>query len=211
MPIPAEVVKVVLADHAGAAEIFETGFWYTGDVPVTESDANNLAAEVASQLEGPTLTVLKSLIASDTGYDEVRVYSYVTGGSRADYIGTAPITGGGGTGGDASPLQQCMCVTLETGFAGRTARGRMFLPANGTTLDAGHIFDTVTTTAVVGAIADFFSGLNGIGTGNHVAVVSPTASVARSVVAVSTDQRPDIQRRRANREGTGTRERATVS
>lgn len=205
MGIPAESMRVSLVGHQGADEIFDTSFWVAGaGVPTSNADANTYASQVSAQLGGPTLTELCTLLYTDSGYDEVRVYSYPTGGPSASYIGTAAIGSGTGTGTSAMPLQQCMVATLRTGLAGRSHRGRMYLPASGRGLDTGHVFNSTVTSAVCTALADFLSAVNGLGSTNNVAVVSQTLTQATTVVEVTVDQRPDIQRRRANRQSTGT-------
>lgn len=211
MGIPSGVARISLVGHQTGGEIFDTSFWVGGTgVPTSNADANTYAAQVSSQLGGPTLTELCSLLDSDSGYDEVRVYSYPSGGPTASFVGSATIGSGTGTNSTFMPLQQCMCITLLTGLSGRQNRGRMYLPATGLSLTSGHLFSGTTVQNVVEAMAGFFGGVNGLGSTNDVCVVSQTATTFHTVTAVRADERPDIQRRRANRQATGASHLATI-
>lgn len=88
----------------------------------------------------------------------------------------------------------------------------MFLPANAVSLDPGHLFPTSATTGAVNALHGFLDDVNGEHGGTlRAAVVSTAGSAAVPVTQVRTDQRPDIQRRRANQQPNGTYATATLS
>lgn len=205
MAIPPDCARISLIGHQTTGELFDTSFWIAGtNVPTSNADANALAETVSAGLGGDTLTSIAALLNPDSGYDQVRVYSYPTGGPSASYIGAATIGSGVGTATATAALQQAMCITLRTAQAGRSHRGRMYLPADGVALTTGHLFSFGLTTDVVDKMASFFSYINTLSASNNVQVVSQTLTTATEVTTVTADQRPDIQRRRANRQTGGT-------
>lgn len=203
VPAPAESVKVVIEGHQTASEIFQWGFWIVGVAISTAADANDLATTIAADFGASAKSALAALIPADCGYDRVRVYCYPTGGSTALVSGEAPIASGAGDGASTNALQVAMVVTTLTGLSGRRNRGRAYLPACGNVPGAGHIWDTSTVTAVVGPMADFFDLVNGINPPAVVSVVSLVGSTSHPVTALHIGQRPDIQRRRANKQSEG--------
>lgn len=206
--IPAGVSKVVVhATTDSSAEIAEWGFWI-GYTPTSPTNANDSAAAIASAFQAH-YGAIKALMSTDSTYDEIRLYGYPTGGPTATYVGAAPVTGGAGSGSGSGPLQQAMVMTLRTGLAGRSHRGRMYLPAFGLNL-SGHIFASTPTSDAVEAVAAFLSAVNDAFPGGPVCVVSQTLSTATAVTSVDADYRADVQRRRANRQPTGGRSSATL-
>lgn len=209
MPIPTQSARVALIGSRTDGEIFETGFWLNG-VIADNAEANAAAAVIAAAFTTAGVDdAVAPLIDNTTHYDEVRVYGYPTGGPSSPAIGSAAlaVTGTGSSSG--LPLQTCAVLTLRTGFAGRSFRGRMYLPALGTTLATGHLLNTGQVTACCNAFADLFTLLNT--TAGIVSVVSQTLGVKTPVTEVTVDNRPDIQRRRANQQPSVTVATATVT
>lgn len=199
MPIPANVTRISLVGHAGASEIFDTSVWCAG-APTTPAAANTFAATLATGLgTSGLLTDLVNMIMPDSGYDEVRVYGYPTGGPTASVIGSAPITGGVGVAGNPSlPLQVALVATLESDLAGRRHRGRMYFPMNG----GGNMGNDhyVQAGRVDGLCAGLVAWLSNFDSANRAVIVSRVAGSTTPVTHVKVDNRPDIQRRRANRQ-----------
>jgi hypothetical protein len=196
MGIPAGVSRWVLRGHLTGGEIFETGFW-TQSAFTTPADANAAAAvaaaNVVTDLGGP----LFNKITADCGYDEVRVYSYPSGGPAASVIGTAAIASG--TGGGTSPvlpLQTAVCVTLRTPLAGRQHRGRMYFPMNVGTLTT-HQLSSTDTNSIATGVATFLGRFNSAA--SPVVVSQIGAGQKTQITTVTCDSKPDVQRRRAAR------------
>jgi len=211
MPYPLLSARCQLVGASTGGEIFETGFGLASPVPGDESDANAIAASIATSFTTNLLANIVPLISPDFSYTGVRVYFYVNGGDTATLIGTAPIAGAVGTSTQPGPLQCCMVATLNTGAAGRRARGRMYLPANGVGFTAAHQFPTTRTQPLVNSLAAFFEDINADGISGQASVISLAGTAARPITSISIDQRPDVQRRRANKQSGGTVETATVS
>lgn len=196
---------MVLYGTVGATEIFETGFWVVGTTPSSDLDVQTMAGKVAAAWEANS-TQQKSIISNDTAYTEVRGYFYGDTSGKATHTGSAPITGGGGTSaGFNCPLQTCMVMTLRTGYAGRSNRGRMYLPANGINLGTDHLYGSAALQSLVIEFAAFLSDVITDGSIGAPVVVSRTESAYQTITAVDADYRPDIQRRRANKQGIGGR------
>lgn len=205
MPIPGDIARVSLVGHLPQGEIFNTSFWVRS-IPVTDApSANAFAGAIRDAFQTVGGPALVTLLAANSGYDEVRVYAYTDGGPTADFIGAAPITGVQGTGTtDGLPLQTCMVASLRTGFAGRRSRGRMYLPWIKGLLTT-HQANTTIINQVGTALAQFFDAVNALAATGEVCVLSQVVGVTTKVTSVVVDTRPDIQRSHANRQSiTGT-------
>lgn len=205
MAIPNDVTKIVLTGHLGGGERFATSFWLHGDAPINQSAANLLASTMATSWAADAKVKLCGLLSTDSGYDQVTVYGYPSGGPRSSTIGIAPLAGGVGTGTNTNYDQICACATLLTGSPGRSNRGRMYIPMNGkipSSTTAGPQIDSTSYGNVSSGLATLFTNWNtnhGAAMG-YVSIVSTTTSVAQLVTSVKCDSRADIQRRRANRQ-----------
>lgn len=199
MPIPSDVIRYALSGTAPGGEIFVTSLWTTGQAVASQGDANLVAETMASTLVTHKGT-FTPLILADTAYTEVTAYCYPTGGPAAKYIGTAPVAGvvGNSTFGPL-PLQVCAVVSLRTGFAGRSYRGRMYLPATGQPLEADHQMSNTDCQSLAQGYVSFLHDVDFNNAGKPV-VVSTKLGTATPIASVVVDSRLDIQRRRANRE-----------
>lgn len=202
MAIPAQTVRFVFSGTAPGSEIFATGFWTAGGG--TLSDEASLHAAIID-LQTSTgyasfLTQAKALIAPDTAYTKLTAYYYPTGGPTAGVVAEEPISAGVGSSGAGSVgcMQQCMVASLRTAFAGRRKRGRMYLPATGAALTV-HRFDNTRCDNVAAAVSALLNHVNTAGTYGQAAVVSQTGSSSAPITVVTVDNKPDIQRRHANK------------
>lgn len=185
--------------HLPKGEEFQWGFWLNATNITSESDANGLAATVNGAWTGTAKSITMGLLDPLSGMDEVRVYCYPTGGPTATYVGSSTESSvGTGTSSTLLPLQCAAVVSLRTGFAGRRARGRLYLPINRVPLSAFELSST-NVDPIAADFADFFSTINAVAGIGNVAVVSQVgAGQSRAVTEVVVDSRVDIQRRRAN-------------
>jgi hypothetical protein len=196
MPIPAGYSRLTLHGTAGG-DIFETGL-YVHSAPATQADAQTLANDAWNSWLTSGLTGFAALLASDGFYTGLRAYCYPGGGPKAQFIAEAVATPTAGTGTHFLPLQVACVVTLQTGAAGRSSRGRMYLPADGATMGADHQFASVDVNQACVAVAGWCDALN---TAGHQPVVLSTLNgTSRPITACRADTKADIQRRRANRQ-----------
>lgn len=207
MPIPSGYSRVVIVGTLNASETFETGFW-VHLAPTSQTDNDDLANSIASTFTLNAYPSLKQLITPADAFTEIRVYSYPSGGPTAAFISSATLGTSPGSGAGALPEQVCMVITTTTGAAGRRNRGRLYLPATGAQLVAAKTFMTATVDAGVGGIAALFTSL---AAGQPVpSVVSQVGSSGRPITEVHGDNRPDIQRRRANKQPVTYTKRTTI-
>jgi len=201
MAIPASTVHVQIRGTAPQGEIFQWGFWLGSTTITSEATANALALDVWNHFVTFALGTATSLIPSTASYTEVRVYCYPTGGPTATFIGVhTPTPAPGTSAGNSLPLQCAAVVSLRTGFAGRQARGRLYLPVSANTL-VTHQLTSATITNIANAWETFLEAVSTLAAVGSVSVVSQVGSgTVRPVTQLIVDSRLDIQRRRANGE-----------
>lgn len=211
MAIPADVVRLALFGTLVGGEIWNTNVWarpvvYPDPVvPDDEDSAQTLLNNFTTGTEwGAFLNSLLALQRPGDSIDGAKLYSYRTGGPAATVIAEKAITGPG-TGSSSHPNQVCRVLTLRSAFAGRSRRGRMYLPAAGAVIaqSTGLFSDNGQT--LVNNTANLFKHWANLTDAYYASIVSQTLGSAVSVIQVDTDQRADIQRRRADRENVGTR------
>lgn len=205
MAIPAGLCRIVLHGTSPHGEIWETGFWMSGTGVASAEEANALAQIVtetcnASDGSGAMRITFADLCNAATNFIGGRVYAYPAGGPHAQFIGTydLPTPRAGGVGG-GGPDELALCMTLRTGFAGRTNRGRMYLPLTGPAYISDGQVDATPLAAVTEAWASCFTDINASDTGKIV-VLSQHLGTFHQVSSVKIDSRTDVQRRRSNRE-----------
>lgn len=198
MPLPANCNHYVLRGTGPGGEIWQTGYWTqsTGswaDEPAFQDHVDFLSSAVNS-----FFNAIRSRIYSSYALTELRGYFYTGSGVSAEFVGAhaySPIPGTSEIPG--SPIDTCLVATLQTGFAGRSRRGRMYLPFHGTVqVVNGSVTGDVTQYA--SALKDLFDSINSE-TDEVPAVVSPTLGDSSPILAVRVDSKPDVQRRRENR------------
>jgi len=203
--IPANVTKFTIVWSTEDGEIANSSFWVAGFAPTSDSALQAACLQVANLLDGTSIkAALRALVESDTVLSTVKGYSYPTGGPVAAHVASqGATTGYTGTGTNPHPLQVSLVATLHTGFSGRSRRGRMYFPANGCAM-SGNRFSSTPAANLSSGLATFFTAVNAASPDlGAVAVVSQRLSDAIGVSSVSTDTRPDIQRRRADRQPVG--------
>lgn len=205
MAIPAGVVRVVLHGNLPGGEIWETGFWMDQTGVTNASLADALAEIIAGTLNandesGALAQMALEFWSQGMNWTEVRVYGYPTGGPRAAFVGqftlAAPVAGSGT---NQFPNQVALVLTLNSGQAGRSFRGRMYIPMGKGALDNMAELSPQLLSDFVTTWRTFFSDVNVSATGRFV-IVSATRSVATPLSAVKADSRLDIQRRRGNQQ-----------
>lgn len=202
---PSNTARISILGTANTgAEIWDTSFWVNDVIVASNTDANAVMAQVGGLFNTNLKTALLALQANDCAVTQLKGYFYAGGSSTASWVGSFATAGAGATTAQL-PLQTCMVMTLRTANSGRSYRGRMYLPATGGIMaSSAHQFGTSTTTAISTALANFFNAINTSSISGSVCVWSPTRGVMTDVTQITCDQRPDIQRRRANKQSGGT-------
>lgn len=204
MAIPAGCWRIVYRGNLPGGEVWQTGFWLNGGAPTS-----NGAAIAAAQVEFDALddatsgpyNVWKTLVNANVSIAQVAVYSYVTGGTHADFVGLSSGTPKAGTATGAQlPNQIGVVLSLLTNQSGRSFRGRMYWPISLGVQAATGQWTVANLQPFVTRMAKHFQDFdNAAGEGN-VVVVSSKLTAATDVTGLRMDTRPDVQRRRANKQ-----------
>ena len=207
MPVPTGHCRISLVGTQGSSEIFDTSFWTLGGSGSLGQlqDLVNAIADILKTSGAMTETL--AIAPSSASYTAVRGYAYQATGTKATFVAEASL-GLDGTGSVTHPLTTCCVVSLRTPNVGRSNRGRMYLPAGGAFMSTSSFFNGTGFPNLASEWAAIFGLVNAIeldGGGNPVvSVVSFTGGTSNVVTHVTVDSRPDTQRRRSNRQGTGT-------
>lgn len=201
LPNVAGTARVTVSGVSPEGEIWNTGFWLAGTTTVVDqptADATLVAIHAAMLPFQSTLATMLQSTASIRQW-KLEVFNSTGPASNTSELDITPVPGSGA---GQLPLQTAMCMNLRSSTPGRRARGRMFLPAYG--LQLGGVEFKSTDLDNIGAdLKSSFDDLNsGSGpiSGVTVVVVSKTGATTHEIDRITTDGRPDIQRRRANRQ-----------
>lgn len=212
MPLPAGVARWTLAGKASNDEVWAFDWWTQPGIGVASNAAwqatvdamwgvivaNALHTQVAKTLPGTgNINDLKAIY-----YRNSQVATYV-----GEHVVSPAVVG---TGVGNLPLQTSLCVTLLTDIPGRSFRGRLYLPGNALSVDGNRLFLSATLAPIMAALKSVLSAGNTDGQYGPPVVVSRTRTVATKITTIRWDLRPDIQRRRANRQSDGGRTILTV-
>jgi len=195
--------RIVIEGHLGGSEMFATSFWIQQATGSVSTDPNAVASDIVARLatNGTGATTIGSRLmaaaSNGDGIDRVRAYRYVSGSNTALSAGVASSAAYVGPAVRALPNQCCLVATLQTANAGRSYRGRMYLPAGIATAGSG-LMASATIDSVANGLGDLFGSIqNNAGAAQgHVVVWSPTKDATTFVKVVRVDNKLDTQRRR---------------
>jgi len=203
MGVPAGCWRLVYRGTLRGGEKWQSGFWLQENPPADNAEAQ-IAAQLEFDSEGGTSAsslwnVLKTYLPNTITLDSVACYSFPTGGTSASFVGVSsgtPLVGSGST--SALPNQCAMVASLLTGAAGRSHRGRMYLPCGSAEIDASTgQFNLARITDIATVLATKFTDFNTASGSGNVVLVAQLLTQATQVLSVRVDSRVDIQRRRA--------------
>lgn len=205
MPVPNGTGRTVIQGTGPGAEIWQTGFWWaptvTGSI-VTLADFK-LATASIQPLVSTMWASIRSKIYTSYGYTGIKSYWY-TGGTTATFVAQDSVTSSPGTlASSGSPIDTSCVVSIRTANAGRSFRGRMYLPRHEACTPATGLFVTSTSDYST-AVGTMFNSLAFASPGALVRQVSLKLAEATIPTAVICDSLPDVQRRRENRLAKGT-------
>lgn len=199
-----DLCKIVFYGTLAGGEIWETGFWMLGAGVNSGATATAQAHLIggtlsASDDSGAMRITAIRLWDREVQWLGVRCYAY-DGHAAAAWVGDAPLPQPvqGAAPGGPLPHQVCAVMTLQTGLAGRSQRGRMYLPATGASIGPDGQFVNASIDPVVAGWAKGFSDIHSANDGK-VVVYSRVKQATHQVSRVRIDSIPDIQRRRANK------------
>lgn len=209
MPKPAGVARIVMSGTLYGGEIWATGFYVDVGTLAGPSAANTLAQNMTSLLQSSGSTAAMAYQASktwstQTAWTKTSVYFYGNGGKlssvQGEYVLPNAVVGSAS---GSAPNQSSLVVSLRTDTPGRSYRGRLFTPFTAGFGGASGQLAASDTNGVATAWAAAFSAMKTAYNAFPV-VVSDHLAAKTSVTSVIVNSRPDIQRRRANRESSDT-------
>ena len=203
--LPPGVARWTISGQLTADEVWAVDWWTTPGTGVADAatwqtivdDMGNLC--VSSGFAGAIATIL------NTGGGSVNLVKglYYRNAQQAEFVAQHAIAGVTGTSNSFGPLQQAFCVTTLTAHPTRRTRGRAYFPGTGLQLDANHRIPAASVTNLVTKFALILAAGKTVGEYGRAAVVSRVGTVATEITSVRYDLRPDVQRRRANKQATG--------
>lgn len=205
-----DILKLVL-HWSGYGEEGAVSFHFQSAGSHSDALLNNAVGNIDTQWGSDTApstwTQLTALLSQNQAYDELTLYQYDALPGKVSNIGRKAINHQGTASGTLTPLQSCMVVGLKTAISSASTRGRVYMPAhtipesNATALFASGqatAMATLVAKALTTAGAALAGTLNASSALSPV-VYSPTKAFVTPVTAVTADNKPDIQRRRANK------------
>lgn len=195
MALPA-YTHVVISGALGTSEVWACGFDLDGfvfDQDGLDTIVENVRLTLVTGQDG--YTGIRKVMGSTTSVQAITAYYYEAGATSASLISTATQVVLGGAG-NSNPYNTCAVVTLRTAVPSRRTRGRMYLPNTGGSLLTTGLADSNSTDGAVLAVQAF---LTANGPDHNPVVISRAGSMATAIVAVSADNKPDVQRRRSNK------------
>jgi hypothetical protein len=195
-------------------EIAQIGLWASvgEDIPVG-SDWDPLLADLASFATGAWVAAFDgSTFSSELRFGTVKATHFAVDGKIANEQSHLRTPTWVGSGGNALPWQIAQVIGLYTytpgtfvSHAGRR-RGRVYLPGLATVMlatDGSGTFDVTKATANMTSMKALLKALHDHIVGAHTAfipmVFSRAASTLYGITDLTTDAKPDTQRRRINR------------
>lgn len=204
-------IRAVLTGPVSSQDTWSTGIVlnFGNSIPAgTPSEMNTIASTILNNFYDNTWNAssnsLKARNAPATELSTCNVYQYVNGLLVAQ--GTHSFASSvAGTGTSLSPAYTSIVVSLLTQTAGRSGRGRMYLPATAWGMDSSTLqFGSVTS--VGPTILAFYTNLvddyviDGVASLGVPAVLSRVQDQVHEVTSIRVDSIPDTQRGRKNKD-----------
>lgn len=202
------LIRLVASGSIGGSQTWSTTLWLaTGDgVPgptQAQLDAVVTTAEAATRTWA---NIVKNSNCAQWSYNKLDGYYYLpntkVAAMQSEKVSASPIVGTG----TAVPFVTSVVASLRTGVAGRSGRGRIYIPATGIALnDHGQLSDTLCAQLAAGTV-ELIHSYNSItipfdSLSGKVVVASFTKNVGELVTRVIVNSMPDVQHRRTNKLG----------
>jgi len=188
---------------------FNFAWWFTSDGTGTHA-ASDVTTDIAAYIAFASFAGVKvnwqALNHTSTQIQQARLDYY--NASSAAVLVSATKTGiaASGTISTVSAASQSVCVTAITGLAGRSGKGRAFMPATASISNptSPYEYDSAKILLLAQGVSGWLSAINaapaGLGVGKlRCAVQSLTLGVMSPVTSLRIDTRPDRQEHREKR------------
>jgi hypothetical protein len=201
--LPAGLCKIVISGTLPGGEVFahSQGFDIQTE-PVTQTVLNTFTQQASDLWVSTFLTAaVTACYPTVTAWKQVRGYLYGSAGKSVLVANANPINVPGTNGGSPCPNQVAHVLTTLTGVPGRSHRGRVYLPAPGTSLLTAGQVTTANNTTIVNAYAAWLNAIRNSATAPGFGVVaSSTQGAMFTMTQIAGNTRLDVQRRRANKQ-----------
>lgn len=165
--------------------------------------ANQLFDDFASSAWDATATGtvnLRSIAGAAATFDSVRTYWRPSEAGPATVIGASTRTPFVGSGSPNLPPQCAIVATLLTEFAGKSYKGRIYLPNRTEIVDASGNFAATRAKLMATTVANFISLARTRSVGSQLAIPAVLGQYgANQITAVAVDTVVDTQRRRRDK------------
>jgi hypothetical protein len=155
-------------------------------------------AALANIIRTDLITPLAAQQSTAFRWDSIQVITDNTTPRRSYEYTTGFPVAGGNAGGDELPHQVAMVVTLKTAYAGRSYRGRVYLPALTEAQFTAGLFTAACVTAVNSCFTTLLGhiGSSGTDTDWRLVVWSEKLQTANNVTQVVVRNNPGVIRKR---------------
>lgn len=153
-------IKFVLGGHINGSQSWSVGIWAGVSTTGTPTAANldSFLTTWESSAIAMWLTVRSRNLAAVV-QDNTSAYFYPVGSNVATLVAHHTQTASPGTGSQGSSPRQSLVVSLLTGAAGRSRRGRIYLPFTGIGSTATLQAATADVDAITNAVATLFTAM----------------------------------------------------
>lgn len=140
-------------------------------------------------------TGIKALASPQCTYDTQLYEAFNVAGTKVDeFVGSQSAIGSGGA---LGPAQIALVVSLRTGGFGRSARGRVYLPANALACTANGNATAAACLNTANAVSAYLGGMHS--GPDQPSVASHKTGHLEKITKVIVDSVPDTQRRRRDK------------
>lgn len=213
MALPPGVARWTLSGSLHGEETWAFDWWTQPGTGVASAAAWQTTCDdlYAAITAGSIHTTLATILC--TSNDNVGTLKglYYRNAQTAEYTAQHNFSAVNGTSNSFGPFQMAFCVTTLSDHPTRRTRGRLYVAARGASLDANSRYTSAQVGPVATKVAQLLGVGNTLGEVGPPVVVSRAATAATRITAIRYDLRPDVQRRRANKQGTGGQTTVTVT
>lgn len=154
-----------------------------------------------STVQGSGGAAIATLNTADTLLTALKGYYYPANSDAASVMSTPTFgTALAGTSSTNAPAQTALVASLLSTTPGRTGRGRLYLPGTGLPIAGDHRSGAGTAGGSARNTASLLTAINGSSlAGSSVVCIVASTAGPRPITSVRVDNRPDVQRRRADK------------
>lgn len=218
--IPVPLVKCVLRGRVDATQDWSTAFWVAGGGIDTFDPAtlDSFGTAVLALMQTMVNSIKSHLWDTHTGADGGTFYYYAPNTLKAQLVSMQDFASQiVGSASGHSPRQLACVASLRSAQAGRSSRGRMYIPVTGLAPDTNGQIQDADLSATLNAVATCLSGVNALTPSTYaltqinVVVASFTKTHTTPIDAVTGNSLAMTQRRREDKLSANSYEQATVT